>query len=235
MFQQGGKGVAGIATGTTVTTITAIATAVTGEATLAHQCFSKAGRRIDSAIRRIFRTDLLRQLIGLSEHVVDRHIIAAGFVQAVDRCFFIEFTGTGFRAQLLGDLVSTRQTTTITARQATTLRGFSETVGRIHFTVCGFFRTDRVGQRVGATNHVTEFTKVTCGFLQTSRREGRTAIKRTVGVVDEILIQQLTVEGQRGIEDFRRLRTELLHHRIQRKLVAGIFLGILFSLVHTGF
>ena len=72
-----------------------------------------------------------------------------------------------------------------------------------------------LGQRVGATDHIADVLEVAGRFLQTGRREGGGAIKGSIGIVDEILIQHFTIESQRGIEYLRRFRAELLDYRIQ--------------------
>ncbi len=219
-----------------------IATAVAATAAItttwnatAHQGFSKTLGRINATIRIIFRTNLLGQRIAGGEHVVDVHVGTAGFVETVDWRFRAQLLFAGFRAKLRKQLVRTGQTAITTGQVATAANGFGKAGRGINRAIRRRFRTQLLGQRVGATDHVADVLEVTGRFLQTGRREGGATVKGAVGIVDEILIQHFTIERQRGIEYLCRFRAELLYYRIQRQLVAGIFLGSVFAFIQTGF
>ena len=213
---------------------TAAAITTTWNAT-AHQGFSKTLGRINSAIRIIFRTNLLGQRITGGEHIVNVYVGTAGFVKAVDRRFRAHLLFAGFRAKLSKQLVRTGETAITTRQVATAANGFRKAGCRINRAIRRRFRTQLFGQRVGATDHVADVLEVTGRFLQTGRREGGATVKGAVGIVDEILIQHFTIERQGGIEYLCRFRAELLYYRIQRQLVAGIFLGSVFAFIQTGF
>ena len=193
---------------------TAAAITTTWNAT-AHQGFSKTLGRINSAIRIIFRTNLLGQRITGGEHIVNVYVGTAGFVKAVDRRFRAHLLFAGFRAKLSKQLVRTGETAITTRQVATAANGFRKAGCRINRAIRRRFRTQLFGQRVGATDHVADVLEVTGCFLQTGRREGGGAIKGSIGIVDEILIQHFTIESERGIEYLCRFRAELLYYRIQ--------------------
>ena len=195
-------------------TVAATAITTTWNAT-AHQGFSKTLGGINSAVRIIFGTNLLGQRIAGGEHVVDVHVGTAGFVQTVDRRFRTQLLFAGFRAKLSKQLVRAWQTTITAGQVATAPNSFRKAGCGINRAIRRRFRAQLLGQRVGATDHIADVLEVAGRFLQTGRREGGGAIKGSIGIVDEILIQHFTIESQRGIEYLRRFRAELLDYRIQ--------------------
>ena len=213
---------------------TAVAAITTTWNATAHQGFSKTLGRINSAIRIIFRTNLLGQRITRGEHIVDVYIGTAGFVETVDRGFRAQLLFAGFRAKLGKQLVRTGQAAIAAGQIATATNGFRKAGSGINRAIRRRFRAQLLGQRVGATDHVTDVLEIPGRFLQTGCREGGRTVKRRVGIVKEILVQHFTVESQRGIKYLRRFRAELLYYRIQRQLIAGIFLGSVFAFIQTG-
>ena len=183
-----------------ITTVTAIATITTTGDAAAHQGFGETLGRINSAVLRILRANLFGEAVAFREQVVDVHVGTAGFVQTVDGRLRTQFLFAGFRAELGEQLVSTRHLAATATGQAALAGCFCKAVGRIDFTIGGLFRAQRISQRVGATNHVTDILEVTGRFLQTGRRESGGTIKGAVGIINEVLIKHFPLERQGGIK-----------------------------------
>ena len=151
------------------------ATATRGKAT---GSFFKAGSRINRAVRRGFRAQLLGQRVGAQQQVLNVAEITASFGQTVQRRGRAQVGFGGFRAELRQYRL---QRVAIGTRQATTTRG--KTTGRFREAGSGIdravrrrFRAQLFGQRVGTQQQVLNVLEVAARFCQTVNWCGRTQV-----------------------------------------------------------
>ena len=195
--------------------VAAIATArVAGETTNTHGRFGEAIRRVHSAIRRILRTDLFCQRIGRGDHVDDGDIDTAGFIQTRGWRGRVGRNRAGFRAKLLGNRVCGAIATVTTTGQIATSSGFCEAVGRVNVTVQGFFRADRLGNRVGTAQQIACVLKIARRFLQTSRSKGAGLLEEPGQGSLRIFLQHGRIKQAGRIKGHRRIRAELLDNHV---------------------